>query len=134
MFIICTIYMYIYIYIPYIYIYIPYIYIYIYTDRKEIEVCKKLIYSYSTRLAFDILGFYLLTIFNYFTVVPSSGELPLTYSWDLQLKHQSVTYFGWKLPVTYVKICYKSVYVQLPCQNRKNVHTPPVKVKTSRHN
>ena len=71
-----------------------YIYIYIYTDRKEIKLCKKLIYSYSTRLAFDMPGFYLLTIFNYFIVVLASGELPFTNSWELQLKHQSVPSFG----------------------------------------
>ena len=41
---------------------------------------KKLIYCYSTRLAFHMPGFYLLTIFNFFVVVPASRELPFTYS------------------------------------------------------
>ena len=66
-------------------LYVPYI------NQEVIKLCKKLIYSYSTRLAFHMPGFYLLTIFNYFIVVPASGELPFTYSWNLQLKHQSVT-------------------------------------------
>ena len=34
-------------------------------------------------------GFDLLTIFNYFIVVPVSGELPFTYSWNLKLKSVS---------------------------------------------
>ena len=65
--------------------------LYIYTDRREIKLCKKFIYSYSTRLAFHMPGFYLLTILNYFIVVPASGELPCTYSGKLKLKHQTVT-------------------------------------------
>ena len=36
-------------------------------------------------------GFYLLTSFNYFIVVPASGELPSIYFEDLKLKHQPVT-------------------------------------------
>ena len=68
--------------------------LYIYTNRKEIKLCKKLIYSYSTRLAFHMPGFYLLTILNYLIVVPAPAELPCTYSGKLKLKHQSVTFFG----------------------------------------
>ena len=30
-------------------------------------------------------------------MVPASGELPYTYSGNLQLKHQSVPFFGWKI-------------------------------------
>ena len=62
-----------------------------YFNEEEIKLRKKLIYSYSTRLAFHMPGFYLLTIFNYFFVVPASGELPSIYFEDLKLKHQPVT-------------------------------------------
>ena len=62
-----------------------------YLNEEEIKLCKKLIYSYSTRLSFHIKVFYLLTIFNYFIVVPASGELPSIYFEDLKLKHQPVT-------------------------------------------
>ena len=71
--------------------------LYIYTDRREIKLCKKFIYSYSTRLTFHMPGLYLLTILSYFIVVPASGELPCTYSGKLKLKHQSVTYFWVKI-------------------------------------
>ena len=47
-------------------------------------------------------GFYILTIFNYFIVVPASGELPFTCSWILKFKHQSVTFLGENIqPVTF---------------------------------
>ena len=46
-----------------------------YLDQEEIKLCKKHIYSYSTRLAFHVLESYLLTIFNHSTVFPASGEL-----------------------------------------------------------
>ena len=70
---------------------------FIYTDRREIKLCKKFIYSYSTRLVFHMPGFYLLTKLNYFIVVPESGELPCTYSGTLKLKHRSAFFLRVKL-------------------------------------
>ena len=46
-----------------------------YLDQEKIKLCKEFIYSYSTRLAFHMAGSYHLTIFNYYIVVPASGEL-----------------------------------------------------------
>ena len=46
-----------------------------YLDQEKIKLCKEFIYSYSTRLAFHMTGSYHLTIFNYYIVVPASGEL-----------------------------------------------------------
>ena len=42
-------------------------------------------------------GFYLLTILNYFIVVPESGELPCTYYGMLKLKHRSAFFLRVKL-------------------------------------
>ena len=50
-----------------------------YLDQEEIKLCKKFIYSYSTRLAFHMPGSYHLTIFIYYIVVPASGELSPIY-------------------------------------------------------
>ena len=58
------------------------------------KLCKKFIYSYSTRLTLHMPGFYLLTILNYFIVIPASGELPCTYSRKLKLKHQPKPFLG----------------------------------------
>ena len=57
-----------------------------YLDQEEIKLCKKFIYSYSTRLAFHVPGSYHLTIFNYYIVVPASGEPSLIYFKDLRVK------------------------------------------------
>ena len=50
-----------------------------YLDQEEIKLCKKFLYSYSTRLAFHMPGSYHLTIFIYYIVVPASGELSPIY-------------------------------------------------------
>ena len=71
-----------------------------YTDEEEVKMCKKLIYSYSTRLAFHMPGFYLLTIFNYFIVAPASGELSSIYFRDLKGETSTSNVKGEKLPVT----------------------------------
>ena len=65
-----------------------------YLDQEEIKLCKKLIYSYSTRLAFHMPGSYLLTIFNYSIVVPASGELSPIYFKDLMVKKLTVNILG----------------------------------------
>ena len=45
-----------------------------YLDQEEIKLCKKFIYSYSTRPGLHMPSYHL-TIFNYSIVVPASGEL-----------------------------------------------------------
>ena len=55
-----------------------------YLEQEEIKMCKKFIYSYSTRLAFHMPGSYHLTIFNYSIVVTASGELSPIYFKDLK--------------------------------------------------
>ena len=55
-----------------------------YLEQEEIKMCKKFIYSYSTRLAFHMPGSYHLTIFNYSVVVTASGELSPIYFKDLK--------------------------------------------------
>ena len=67
-----------------------------YLDQEEINLCKKLIYSYSTRLAFHVLGSYLLTIFNHSTVVPASESYLPSSLKILRVKHQPVTFKGEK--------------------------------------
>ena len=57
-----------------------------YLEQEEIKMCKKFIYSYSTRLAFHMPRSYHLTIFNYSIVVPASGELSPIYFKDLKGK------------------------------------------------
>ena len=55
-----------------------------YLEQEEIKMCKKFIYSYSTRLAFHMPRSYHLTIFNYSIVVPASGKLSPIYFKDLK--------------------------------------------------
>ena len=55
-----------------------------YLDQEKIKLCKEFIYSYSTRLAFHMTGSYHLTIFNYYIVVPASGELSPIYFKELK--------------------------------------------------
>ena len=81
---------------PFCLLFVPYL------DQEEIKLCKKFIYSYSTRLAFHMPGFYLLTIFSYFMEVPASGELLCTYSGNLKLKQHPVTFLVKDIPVTVV--------------------------------
>ena len=52
--------------------------IYIPTEKKYSNCLRNLLpsYSYFGRLAFHMPGSYFFTIFNYFIVVPASGELP----------------------------------------------------------
>ena len=71
-------------------LYVPYI------NQEVIKLCKKLIYSYSTRLAFHMPGFYLLTIFNsllwswYLESYPS--HILETLNWNINQQH-----FGWNI-------------------------------------
>ena len=72
-----------------------------YINQKEIKLCKKLIYSYSTGLAFHMPGFYLLTILNYFIVALASGELSSIYFRDLSDETSTSNIKGEKLAVTF---------------------------------
>ena len=74
-----------------------------YIKQKEIKLCKKLIYSYSTRLAFHMPGFYLLTIFNYYIVATVSRELSSIYFRDLKGGTPTSNILGELLPVTILK-------------------------------
>ena len=64
---------------PFCFLFVPYL------DQEEIKLCKKFIYSYSTRLALHMPSYHL-TIFNYSIVVPTSGELSPIYFKDLRVK------------------------------------------------
>ena len=67
---------------------------YIYIPIKKKSSCvRNLFFTYFTRLAFHMPGFYLLTIFNYFIAVQASGKLLFIYSGNLKLKHQPVTFW-----------------------------------------
>ena len=71
---------------PFCLLFVPYL------DQEEIKLCKKFIYSYSTRLASHMAESYHLTIFNYHIVVLVSGELSPIYFKDLSVWEPNVTF------------------------------------------